>query len=54
MDGKDDEKYIALMNAYKSKRREMGAGANKYLNAAVELRKRGNVSENAVLGAAYL
>ena len=50
----DDEKYIALMDKYKINRRHDPQGAMKYLEAAMELSKRGNVSEDAVIGGAYL
>jgi hypothetical protein len=51
---KDDEKYLALMNAYKVNRLEKGPEANRYLDAAIKLRERGNVSDDAIIGAAYL
>jgi hypothetical protein len=50
----DDEKYIALMDRYKQNRRKDPQGAQKYLEAALELSKRGNVSNDAYIGAAYL
>ena len=50
----DDDKYIALMSAYKANRVEKGEAANLYLEAAMKLRERGNVSQDAVIGAAYL
>ena len=50
----DDDKYLALMNAYKVNRMEKGEAANLYLEAAMKLRERGNVSQDAVIGAAYL
>ena len=50
----DDDKYLALMNAYKVNRVEKGEAANLYLEAAMKLRERGNVSDDAVIGAAYL
>jgi hypothetical protein len=53
----DDDKYVKLVDAYKQNRgssREENYAAMKYLDAAIALRERGNVSEDAVLGAAYL
>lgn len=49
----DDAKYEALMTRYKEMRRVDGKGAMKYLEAAMKLREKGNVSEDAVLGGAY-
>jgi hypothetical protein len=54
MASKDDEKYIALMNAYKENRLELGELANKYLEAAQKLKRGGQVSDDAVVGGAYL
>jgi hypothetical protein len=54
MKEKYDSAYIALMNAYKVNRLEKGPEAVRYLEAAMKLRERGNVSEDAVIGAAYL
>jgi hypothetical protein len=51
---KDDKAYVALMNAYKVNRLEKGIEANRYLEAAIKLRERGNVSDDAIIGAAYL
>ena len=50
----DSDKYVALMDAYKTKRAEYGEAANLYLEAAMKLRERGNVSNDAIIGAAYL
>ena len=50
----DDDKYLALMNAYKVNRVEKGEAANLYLEAAMKLRERGNVSDDAIIGAAYM
>jgi len=52
--GKDDQKYLALMSRYKELRLELGPKANAYLEAAMQLRQQGDVSDDAVLGAAYL
>ena len=50
----DDQKYVALMAKYKEMRGEMGPEANRYLEAAMKLRDKGGVSEDGVIGAAYL
>jgi hypothetical protein len=50
----DDEKYVALMARYKELRGELGVKANPYLKAAMKLRQKGNVSDDAIIGAAYL
>jgi len=52
--GKHDEQYIALMSRYKERRQEFGEKANLYLEAAMKLREKGDVSEDAILGGAYL
>ena len=54
MASKDDEKYVALMARYKELRRELGEKADLYLIAASKLREKGQVSQDAILGAAYL
>ena len=54
MASKDDNKYNALMARYKELRGELGPKALPYLEAAMKLREKGNVSEDAVIGAAYL
>ena len=51
---KDDKKYLALMSRYKELRVELGLMANPYLEAAMKLRKDGNVSDDAIIEAAYL
>lgn len=51
---KDDDKYKALMRKYKDLRAVEGPKANLYLKAAMELHKTGSVSEEVVLGCAYL
>lgn len=53
-DMSDDEKYMALMGKYKDLRGKDGPGANKYLKAAMALKKQGNISPDIVLGSAYL
>jgi hypothetical protein len=50
----DDDKYMALMAKYKEKRLTEDEEANKYLKAAMKLRQNGNVSDDTVLGGAYL
>ena len=51
---KDDEKYVALMAKYKENRVKMGEGAMKYLDAALKLKEKGDVSDDAIIGGAYL
>ena len=50
----DDQKYVALMAKYKEMRGEMGPEANRYLEAAMKLRDKGGVSDDAIIGGAYL
>jgi hypothetical protein len=50
----DDEKYVALMARYKELRGDLGPKALPYLKAAMKLREKGNVSDDAVIGGAYL
>jgi len=50
----DDDKYMALMSKYKEKRLTEDEEANKYLKAAMKLRQSGKVSDDAVLGGAYM
>lgn len=54
MASKDDDKYMALMARYKELRGELGPKADLYLEAAIKLRERGNVSEDVIKGMAYL
>jgi len=42
------------MDKYKTERLKDGQGAMKYLEAAMKLRDKGNVSQDAFLGGAYL
>jgi hypothetical protein len=51
---KDDKKYVQLMDKYKTERLKDGQAAMKYLDAAMKLRKDGDVSHDAFLGGAYL
>ena len=50
----DDKKYIALMDKYKMNRLKDPQGAMKYLDAAMALSARGRVSDDALVGGAYL
>ena len=50
----DDRKYQLLMGRYKELRGSEGQEAVKYLEAAMKLREKGNVSEDIVKGMAYL
>lgn len=50
----DNQKYMALMGKYKDLRGKDGPGANKYLKAAMALKKKGKVGQEVVLGSAYL
>ena len=50
----DDVKYQQLMSRYKELRGELGEKALPYLEAAMKLRERGNVSDDVVTGMAYL
>lgn len=52
--GKDNERYVALMDKYKRMRLKDGKKALVYLDAAMALKDRGNVSEDAIVGGAYL
>ena len=54
MASKDDKAYIALMDRYKINRLKDHQGAQKYLEAAMKLRETGEVSDDAVIGGAYL
>ena len=49
-----DEKYVRLMEKYKLERRKDPQGAVKYLDAAMKLREKGKVSDDATLGGAYI
>lgn len=53
---KDDTLYISLIERYKAAR-SSGVGfleASKYLDKATKIAKDGEVSEEVILGAAYL
>ena len=54
MASKDDKAYISLMDRYKINRLKDHQGAQKYLDAAMKLREKGDVSQDAIIGAAYL
>jgi hypothetical protein len=49
----NEEKYKALMAKYKANRTK-DPEAVKYLKAAMKLRSEGGISEETVLGSAYL
>jgi hypothetical protein len=51
---KDDKDYGILMAQYKNLRTKDPENAIKYLEGAMKLREQGNVSEDAVIGSAYL
>jgi len=51
---KDDDKYVQLMDRYKVERLKHPQEAVAYLEAAMKLRKEGDVSKDAFLGGAYL
>jgi len=51
---RDDEKYIKLMDKYKTERLQNPESSILYLEAAMKLRELGNVSDDAVLGGQYL
>ena len=53
-DGRDDQKYVLLMEQYKRHRRLDGVGAMKYVDAALDLAGDGDVSRDALLGGAYI
>ena len=52
--GQDDKKYITLMSQYKVLRGKDPEEAQKYLEGAIKLRKVGDVSQDAIIGGAYL
>jgi hypothetical protein len=52
--GKDDNKYITLMDQYKVLRGKDPQEAQKYLEGAMKLRQVGDVSDDAIIGGAYL
>ena len=53
---KDDDQYVDLMSRYKVTRRnpDKEEEANLLLLAAMTLRQEGEVSQDAIIGAAYL
>ena len=53
-EGADDKKYFALMSEYKMLRRTDREAADKILKKAFKLKREGDVSKNAKIGAAYL
>ena len=52
--GKDDRKYVRLMEKYKRARRGDREEANKILDEAQKLAKDGDVSKNAITAGAYI
>jgi hypothetical protein len=54
MASKDDKAYVALMDKYKQNRGKDPQGSVRYLEAAMKLRETGDVSDDAVIGGAYL
>ena len=50
----DDDKYVALMEKYKMNRIQDPQGALRYLDAAIALKDQGRVSEDAIIGGAYI
>jgi hypothetical protein len=50
----NDQKYVALMAKYKENRGKDPKGSLKYLDAAMALAKKVEISEDAILGGAYL
>lgn len=50
----DDKMYNILMAKYKEMRSTAGLDALPYLESAIKLREKGNVSDDAIIGAAYL
>ena len=53
-EGKDDKKYVKMMEEYKRARRKDTKGAEDLMHDIRRLRKNGDVSENAKLAAAYI
>lgn len=51
---KDDQIYINLMEAYKLNRLQLGEAANLYLEAAMALVEKGQVSEDAQEATRYM
>lgn len=53
-EGKDDKKYVLMMEEYKRLRRTDKDSANKLLERAQKLARRGDVSQNAKIAGAYI
>ena len=53
-EGKDDKKYVTMMEEYKRLRRTDREAANELLKKAQKLAKNGDVSENAKIAGAYI
>ena len=52
--GKDDQRYIALMDEYKRTRGKDRKEANKIMAKCLVMRRRGDVSKDAILGGQYI
>ena len=52
--GKDDQRYIALMDEYKRSRHKNRAEANRIHHKARELKQDGDVSKDAILAGQYI
>ena len=52
--GKDDKKYVRLMEEYKRARRGDREKANEILEQAKKLKREGDVSKNAILAGAHI
>ena len=53
--GADDDRYVRAMEHYKRQRHVLGIKeANKLLDAAMKIKKEGDVSKNARLAGAYI
>jgi len=50
----DEKKYCELMSQYKIERRKGRGPAAKLLSEAMELTKKGDVSQDVIIGMAYL
>ena len=53
-EGKDDKKYVTMMEQYKRLRRTDQEEASKLLDKIRKLSKEGDISENAKIAGAYI
>ena len=53
-EGKDDKKYVLMMEKYKRLRRTDREAANKLLKETLELGRNGDVSKDAKIAGAYI